>query len=60
MGHKEVLVTHLRKIKLEEHQRPNYSDGTTRRDPHMMEEIARYFGKSPDELSVEHVARGKF
>jgi hypothetical protein len=30
MGHKEVPVTHLRKMMLEEFQRRHYSEGTTR------------------------------
>ena len=55
MGHKEVLVTHLRKIMLEELQRRNYSDGTIRRYLHMVEDFARHFGKSPDKLGLEHL-----
>jgi integrase/recombinase XerD len=55
VGHEEVLVTHLRKIMLEELQRRNYSDGTIRRYLHMVEEFARHFGKSPDKLGLDHL-----
>jgi integrase/recombinase XerD len=55
VGHEEVLVTHLRKIMLEELQRRNYSDGTIRRYLHMVEEFALHFGKSPDKLGLDHL-----
>ena len=37
MGHREVSVTHLRKMMLEELQRRNYSDTTIRRYLHFVE-----------------------
>jgi integrase/recombinase XerD len=43
-------VTHLRKMMLEELQRRNYSDITTRKYLQVVTAFARHFGKSPDEL----------
>ena len=37
MGHKEVCVTHLRKIMLEELQRRNYADETIRHYLHVVD-----------------------
>jgi len=43
-------VTHLRKMMLEELQRRNYSEITTRKYLKVVTDFARHFGKSPDQL----------
>jgi len=43
-------VTHLRKMMLEELQRRNYSEITTRKYVQYVTAFARHFGKSPDQL----------
>jgi integrase/recombinase XerD len=43
-------VTHLRKMMLEELQRRNYSEITTRKYLRYVTAFARHFGKSPDQL----------
>jgi integrase/recombinase XerD len=43
-------VTHLRKMMLEELQRRNYSEITTRKYLHYVTAFARHFGKPPDQL----------
>ena len=43
-------MTRLRKMMLEELQRRNYSDDTTRNYLRVVTEFAKYFGKSPDKL----------
>ena len=55
MGHKEVLVTHLRKMMLEELQRRNYSETTIRHYIRWVEDFARFFRKPPDQLGLEHL-----
>ena len=55
MGHKEVLVTHLRKMMLEELQRRNYADSTIRHYLRWVEDFARFFAKPPDQLGLEHL-----
>src|SRR5262245_56036052 len=54
-GHKEVLVTHLRKMMLEELQRRNYTESTTRAYLRIIEDFARYFKRAPDQLGPEHI-----
>src|SRR5262250_443150 len=55
MGHKEVPVTHLRKMMLEELQRRHYSEGTTRYYIRHVERFARYFHRPPDRLGPQHI-----
>jgi integrase/recombinase XerD len=54
-GHKEVPVTHLRKMMLEELQRRNYSENTTRCYIRTVEDFAKRFKRSPDRLGPEHI-----
>jgi site-specific recombinase XerD len=54
-GHKEVPVTHLRKITLEELERRNYSETTTCAYLHAIEDFARYFKRPPDQLGPEEI-----
>jgi len=55
LGHKEVPVTQLRKMMLEELQRRNYSQQTTKAHIRTIWEFAKYFHRSPDELGPEHI-----
>jgi integrase/recombinase XerD len=48
-------VTHLRKAMLEELQRRNLSPITTRIYLRSVEELARYYNASPDQLGPEHI-----
>jgi len=48
-------VTHLRKMMLEELQRRNYSENTTRCYLRTVEDFARRFRCSPDHLGPEHI-----
>ena len=48
-------MTHLRKQMLEELQRRNYSQETTRAYVRTVWEFARYFHRSPEELGPEHI-----
>jgi len=43
-------VTRLRKMMLEELQRRNYSDVTTRKYLQVVTDFAKHFGTSPDKL----------
>ena len=55
MGHKEVPVTHLLKLTLEELARRNYTESTTRAYLRIIEDFARYFHRPPDQLGPEHI-----
>lgn len=48
-------MTHLRKMMLEELERRNYSQATTRRYLRFVERFAQHFGKSPDKLGPDHI-----
>ncbi len=48
-------MTHLRKMMLEELQRRNYSQSTTRAYVRVVHELAAYFRKSPDRLGPDHL-----
>jgi integrase/recombinase XerD len=48
-------VTHLRKMMLEELQRLNYSENTTRCYIRTVEDFAKRFKRSPDRLGPEHI-----
>ena len=48
-------MTHLRKITLEELERRNYSETTTRAYLHAIEDFARYFKRPPDQLGPEEI-----
>ena len=48
-------MTHLRKITLEELERRNYSETTTRAYLHTIEDFARYFKRPPDQLGPEQI-----
>ena len=48
-------MTHLRKMMLEELQRRNYSQLTTKAYIRTVVEFAKYFHRSPEELGPEHI-----
>jgi site-specific recombinase XerD len=52
---RRFTVTHLRQMMLDELQRRNYSPNTVRSYVHAVEEFARYFRRSPDQLGPDHV-----
>jgi site-specific recombinase XerD len=52
---KEVFVTDLKKLMLEELERRNYSASTTRAYLRAVEEYARYFNRPPDQLGPDHI-----
>ena len=55
MGHKEVPVTRLRKMLLEELQRRNYAQNTVRTYIKIVERFAKHFGRSPDRLGPHQI-----
>ena len=54
-GHKEVPVTRLRKLMLEELERRNYCQSTIRAYVLAVSDFARYFNRPPDQLGPEHI-----
>src|SRR5215471_12466865 len=50
-----VPVTHLRKMMLEDLQRRNYAQNTTRYYIRAVEDFARYFNCPPDRLGPRHI-----
>ena len=48
-------MTHLRKMMLEELQRRNYSQKTTKAYLHTVWEFAKHFHRSPEQLGPEHI-----
>ena len=54
-GYKEVPVTHLRKMMLEELQRRNYTQSTTRAYLRAIDDLARHFHRPPDQLGPEQI-----
>jgi integrase/recombinase XerD len=48
-------VTHLRNLMLEELERRNYSPSTTLAYLRAVEDFARYFKRSPDQLGPDHI-----
>ena len=55
MGHKEVPVTQLRKMLLEELQRRNYCQSTVKDYLKRVEAFAKYFHRPPDQLGPEQI-----
>jgi len=50
-------VTHLRQLMLDELQRRNYSPGTTRCYIHAVEDLSKYFHRSPERLGPSHIRK---
>jgi integrase/recombinase XerD len=50
-------MTRLRKIMLEELQRRNYAEGTTRSYVRAVQQFAQYFGKAPDKLGPSELRK---
>jgi integrase/recombinase XerD len=48
-------MTHLRKMMLEELERRNFAQTTTHSYVRTIEDFARYFMRSPDQLGPEHI-----
>ena len=55
MGHKEVPVTHLRRMMLEELQRRNYAKSTVKAYLRIIQEFASHFHQRPDKLGPQHL-----
>ena len=48
-------MTQLRKMMLEELERRNYTNSTKRAYLRIVEELAQYFHRSPDQLGPENI-----
>ena len=48
-------MTHLRKMTLDELARRNYTEGTTRAYLRILEDLARYFHRPPDQLGPDEI-----
>ena len=48
-------MTYLRQLMLDELERCNYSPNSVRSYLHAVEEFARHFGRSPEQLGPDHV-----
>ena len=48
-------MTQLRRMMLEELQRRNYTENTTRFYIHIVEDLARRFNRPPDRLGPRHL-----
>ena len=55
VGHKEVPVTQLRKMMLEELQRRNYSQTTVNTYLKVVEDFTRHFHRPPDQLGKDQI-----
>src|SRR5450759_705636 len=55
MGHKEVPVTQLRKMMLEELQRRNYAQSTVTGYLRIVQDFAQHFHQPPDKLGPDHL-----
>src|ERR1017187_5889233 len=55
VGSQGGLVTHLRKLMLDELERRNYTDSTRRAYLRIIEDFARHFHRSPDQLGPAHI-----
>ncbi len=53
-------MTHLRKMMLEELERRNYAQTTTRLYIQTIEDFAGYFKRPPDQLGPEHILSNAF
>ena len=53
-------MTHLRQLMLDELEGRNYSPNTVRSYLHAVEEFARHFGCSPEQLGPNHVRQYHF
>jgi integrase/recombinase XerD len=55
MGHKEVPVTHLRQMMLEELQRRNYAQNTAKSYVRIVRDFAQHFDTAPDLLGPDQI-----
>ena len=55
MGHKEVPVTRLKTMMLEELQRRNYAQSTVKGYLRIVQEFAQHFNQPPDKLGPDHL-----